>query len=117
MMHGVVTGEPMRQNIYRSGIGYAVLVSLILNRLLFYQSVQVTDLHGGDYPCYKAFSSHIGHFRRLQSRIRNEMRRFIGHNVLVVCETWCRIILWGKVKYNHDYLLRLLQFPPRGYFQ
>jgi len=40
-------------------------------------------LQVADSPYYKVFAYHIEHFRKLQSQIQSEMRRFFGHNVLL----------------------------------
>ena len=55
-------------------------------------SYQVFYSQSLDSPCYTGLASHIEHFRWFQAQTRDEMWRFLGHNVLMVCETRSRQI-------------------------
>lgn len=83
--------------------------------LYIYWFVRMHHSRVVNVPGYAVLSFRIGNFERFPSQIPCGMRCFFGHNVLIVYESWNRIILKGIVKYQHDHLLRLLQLSPRRY--
>ena len=54
------------------------------NSTIIHTSVRVPHSRIADSLYYKVFAFRIEHFQRFQNQFQSEMRRFFGHNVLMV---------------------------------